>query len=330
MKVSVVVTAHHTEKYLRRCIDSVLAQTLEDIELILVNDGSPDDTAQIMREYDLKYANVKYIDIPNSGVSRARNIGFEQAEGEYVIFVDSDDYMQPTMLEKMYWPAKANDCAMAVCNFMFDYEDGTAPAIALKMPPAAFKTVNGIEFAADVVSQKIYLGFCVFNKLFKTTLLRESGVLFTDREEVFAEDAFFYFQVAALVNRVAFVKEPLYHYCRRAGSVMNSYKPNLADRLAKLLGDTEKIFAIPEMERACSVLAFLFFIDIIMNEIEYKTPYKEIQKPWRHPFYAEHLKNVPLNALSARKRLLYLMYKMKMYRLVYVILCQKAGKELGF
>ena len=105
-KVSVIVPIYNVEKYLLRCIDSLIAQSLKDIEVILVDDGSPDQCPQLCDEYAEQYKNIKVIHQKNAGLGMARNAGLKIAKGEYIAFVDSDDYLDTDALEKLYQTAK--------------------------------------------------------------------------------------------------------------------------------------------------------------------------------------------------------------------------------
>ena len=101
MKISVIVPVYNTEKYLPRCIDSILAQTFTDFELLLIDDGSTDNSGRICGEYALKDKRIKVVHKENGGVSRARNLGIDNAQGEYLSFIDSDDYIRPTMYSEL-------------------------------------------------------------------------------------------------------------------------------------------------------------------------------------------------------------------------------------
>ena len=108
-KVSVIVPVFNSENYLEKCLDSILSQTLNDIELILINDGSTDNSLSIIKNYSRKYSNIIYKSKKNEGQAIARNIGIEMATGEFICFVDSDDYIENTMLEKLYKIAKRDN-----------------------------------------------------------------------------------------------------------------------------------------------------------------------------------------------------------------------------
>lgn len=118
MKVSIIVPCYKVEKYLPRCLDSLVCQTLEDIEVICINDGSPDKCLDIMRSYESRYPNkIVIIDKKNEGVWCGRRDAIALARGEYIGFVDSDDYVAPTMCEDLYFCAKSADADLGVCGF---------------------------------------------------------------------------------------------------------------------------------------------------------------------------------------------------------------------
>ena len=122
--ISVIVPVYKTEKFLSDCIKSILNQTYHDLEVILVNDGSPDSSGQICEEYAKKDSRIKVIHQENAGVASARNTGLNLAAGEYITFVDSDDYICPQMYEEMLKCAKKNHCDLVMCDCMKVYSDG--------------------------------------------------------------------------------------------------------------------------------------------------------------------------------------------------------------
>ena len=123
-KISVIVPVYKAEKFLSACIESILNQTYHDFEVILVDDGSPDSSGQICEEYAKKDSRIKVIHQKNAGVAASRNVGLDIAVGEYITFVDSDDYIQFQMYEKMLKCALDNDCDFVMCDCMKVYSDG--------------------------------------------------------------------------------------------------------------------------------------------------------------------------------------------------------------
>ena len=126
IKVSVVVPAYNMENYIHQCMNSLLKQTLEEIEFLIVDDGSKDNTLEILKEYEAKYPEkVRVFHKENGGQSSARNLALQHAKGEYLGFVDSDDWTDPKMFEVMYQKAKADDADIVVCDMVDHYIDRT-------------------------------------------------------------------------------------------------------------------------------------------------------------------------------------------------------------
>lgn len=211
--VSVIVPVYRTEPYLRRCVDSLLAQTLTDIEIIVVNDGSPDNSQRIIDEYQEKHkGKVKGYSKANGGLGSARNFGIEAAAGEYIGFVDSDDYVRPDMFEKMYRKATELEADLVICDFSFVDEDGNLTA------------TTGIVHHADLPLESKtfahkYGRTEACNKLYRRDLFLRTGIRYPKgRFEDYPTTAL----MIEAAKKVAYVDEPLMYYVRRRGSIMDS------------------------------------------------------------------------------------------------------------
>ena len=124
-KVSIIVPVYKAEKYLNRCIDSILAQTFTDFELLLIDDGSPDRSGEICDEYAKKDSRIRVIHKENGGVSSARQRGLDESVGEYTMHADPDDWVEPEMLDELYKKAKEEDADMVICDFFYEYKTGS-------------------------------------------------------------------------------------------------------------------------------------------------------------------------------------------------------------
>ena len=124
-KISVIMPIYKAEKYLDKCVTSILQQTFQDFELLLIDDGSPDGCGRMCDEYALRDSRVKVFHKPNGGVSSARQFGTENAQGEYIIHADPDDWVEPEMLEELYSVAKENGCDVVFCDFWTETEKGS-------------------------------------------------------------------------------------------------------------------------------------------------------------------------------------------------------------
>ena len=202
-KVSVIIPAFNEEKYIKKCIDSILNQTLKDIEIVLVDDGSTDKTYEIMKYYDNNYDNVTAIQMNHGGVGKARNKGISLARGEYIKFVDSDDYIEPNALELMYNKAKENDAGIVRCS----YRTIIGP-FKLGDFHNYYKRRNGV---IDTTKDKNYIvkeTAGIGNKLIKRELLKDINF----GEGIKWEDLAFVPAILAKSGKVYFMNEALYNY----------------------------------------------------------------------------------------------------------------------
>ncbi len=206
-KVSVIVPVYNVEMYIAKCLDSLLNQTLEDIEIILVNDGSRDGSIKIINEYMKKNNKIILLEKENGGLSSARNYGIPYATGEYIAFLDSDDYIEKKMYETMYKKAKSKDYDMVECNFYWEYPNNKLK----KDIGEKYKNKKEALEKARVVA---------WNKLYKRELIQNSRVRFP--EGLRYEDVEFFYNILPSLNKIGFVEEPFVHYIQRSNSISNT------------------------------------------------------------------------------------------------------------
>lgn len=213
--ISVIIPVYNVDRYLCRAVDSVLHQATEvDREIILVDDGSTDECPRICDDYAQRYVNITVIHQVNAGVSAARNAGLQVAGGEYIAFVDSDDYMLPGMLSDLFDCIKKNKAEIAIVDFCLYYPDGV---IKKKRRETGEFCWNHEEAFRDFLSGK-GIGINLFDKLYRRDLIQEIKF---DETVVIGEDMYWLFQVMCRVNRIAadFTKGQ-YIYTIRKGSAM--------------------------------------------------------------------------------------------------------------
>ena len=172
-KVSVIIPVYNAEPYLRKCLDSVLGQSLKDIEVIAVNDGSKDNSLAILREYEEKHENLIVIDnVVNKGIGYSRNICLDKASGEYITYVDSDDYIDHEMLEKFYDFAKADDLDFITGNMYLDKPEGL-----IETKYRSFET-GTLEEKPEILTM-VSFGPC--DKMFRTKIIKEHDIRFEEQ-----------------------------------------------------------------------------------------------------------------------------------------------------
>lgn len=210
-KVSVIVPVYKTEKYLRRCLDSLVVQTLEELEIIVVNDESPDDSQQIIDEFTLKYPEkIKSLAMKNSGQGYARNYGLEHAKGEYIGFVDSDDWVHPEMFELLYKAAlQGND--IVICDIVVVKDSEELIEVAKGFRGLRFDRRQIIMYSTDPAF--------ACNKLFKRSLFDTHKFSKGWYEDIATIPILISYSVSPTL-----IKLPLYCYRQRPGSVTNSFE----------------------------------------------------------------------------------------------------------
>lgn len=214
-ELSIIVPVYKVEKYLRKCIESILKQTFTNFELILVNDGSPDSCPAICEEYKIRDERVVVIHKKNGGLSDARNFGLDIARGDYLGFVDSDDYIEPAMYETLMNVIKETDSDMAVCdNYRVSSGGITVQSCEDKSKCYCRKDAM-YSFLTDTISSHAW------NKLYKKELF--SGIRYPCGR--FYEDIATTYKYVHRCNKVAYTKAPLYYYTIRDDNISYSHNP---------------------------------------------------------------------------------------------------------
>lgn len=223
-KVSIIVPVYNVEAYLPECMESLVHQTLEDIEIIAVNDGSPDNSIDILNRYAKEYPNkVKVFTTENHGVSHARNYGLDRATGEYILFVDSDDFLDLTMCEVLYNKAIQDNNDLVLCgrNNIYENADGS-----IRKKPAIVVPISQNFKLVDRKFELVKISPFPWDKMFKRSLLE--GTYFP--EGIRFEDLVVAFSVAAKAECIGKVNLPLYNYRRTTqGGFLNSFSKATMD-----------------------------------------------------------------------------------------------------
>lgn len=233
MKVSVIVTTHNTEKYLLKCIDSIINQTLSDIEIIIVDDVSTDSTPKIAARLAAQHTNIMFLPLPSSlGPGGARNRALQKATGEYISFIDSDDWVDLNYLEVMYNKAKQLNADIATCSLLREYDyDSSTPIYKCKYDQ---DYVFSGEIAFRIMTNEYNYGLkflpSALNKIYRKTFLMDN--LLTFPEHIFFEDQPFSYSCTLAANKVVCVPYVIYHHYKRSGSIVQSFsKKNIDDMM---------------------------------------------------------------------------------------------------
>lgn len=227
-KISIIVPVYNTEKYIERCINSILNQEFKDFQLIIINDGSTDSSEKKILSLTNKLSNVIYKKIKNSGVAHARNYGLKYVEGEYVAFVDSDDFIDKTMLNKLYKTASKNKCDIVSCGYKKIYNDGIFKEVHPKDISCYGKSL--VDSKNILLNTNPY----ITNKLFKYDMIRDNNISFDEDLRIF-EDLLFCYKLFLLANKIYFIDECLYNYnCVNESSLTNKFTEKMFDVFTSL------------------------------------------------------------------------------------------------
>lgn len=237
-KVSIVIPVYNIEQYLPRCLDSVISQTYTNLEIILVDDGSTDSSGRICDEYAEKDKRIVVIHKCNSGVSATRNEGVNQSTGDYIVFIDGDDYVSYQMVEKLYGAIEKKNTPMSCCAFFQD-KDGAIEELFCDYPG---EIIEADEMSSNFFSESFIknIMYPPWNKMFRADLVKRIPFRIDLR---IGEDLLFCFQVVAEAGAMAVVPEPLYYYRIRQNSAMRElFSPKRLDYISA----GEEIVAICE------------------------------------------------------------------------------------
>lgn len=232
--LSVIVPVYNVEEYLPRCLDSILAQDFKNYELILVDDGSPDNSAAIMEDYARRDPRIRQIHKENGGLSTARNAGLDMARGKYVVFLDSDDYIEPHLFADAVRVAEETGAEQVMWNYQkVDDTQGYGPYLKIEDEILDVDAM-GLEnyFYRYWMTYKHGQEACM--RLFRRSVIEENGLRFQLNREIFAEDTLFTTMYLLHTHKIAAMSGVYYNYYTRSGSIMNSPKPQLTRRMTTL------------------------------------------------------------------------------------------------
>lgn len=228
-RISVIIPVYKAEKYLAECIESILSQSLKEIEILLMEDGSPDRCAMICDEYARKYDNIRVFHLENGGPSRARNIGIQNAKGEYIGFVDSDDYINYNMFSCLYSEATMSKADMVMCSYnIVEGNKITKASMKYNLQYEGHEEITKGLLSLYYGSEKTGL-YCVWNKLFNREMIMAAGIRFNE-ELIRAEDAWFVFDFLKVASRVRFINNEFYFYRQVKGSTMHIVQSDQYER----------------------------------------------------------------------------------------------------
>ena len=213
--ISVIIPAYNAEKYIDRCIESLVNQTINDYELLIINDGSTDSTLDICNKLSSKYRNIRVLNQKSKGASEARNYGMVNAIGDFIAFVDSDDFVEPNYLETLFNGIQKNNADLSVVTYT-----NNRTFCKDKISFHDEKLVNAEETLNLISCDIKYAGY-LWNKLFRKDIIAKYCIKFDSHIKIW-EDMLFCVEYSDHINKAFFIDAPLYHYIDRPGSAVNN------------------------------------------------------------------------------------------------------------
>ena len=269
-KISVIVAVYKAEAYLHRCVDSLLAQTFQDFEILLIDDGSPDNSGKICDDYAKQDARIRVFHKENGGVGSARQCGIDHARGEYTTHVDSDDWVEPTMLEEMYAKAKEDDADIVLNNLCFEYRMKT------KYEKQKFSSLHAKDILLGMVQYKVMPSLC--SRFVRLACYRKNGIVFPEHLKI-GEDYCVFVKLVCAVDKISYLPRAYYHY----DCFSNSNSLTRTNRGASIVFMSEAIWNYckddlyrldPQIyDVRLAMMAYDFFVDNLLSASEFHEKY---------------------------------------------------------
>lgn len=327
-KVSVIIPCYGVEKYLGRCMDSVLKQTLSDIEIILVDDGSKDKVPEMCDEYARQDDRIKVIHKANGGLGYARNSGLEIATGEYVAFLDSDDYVDLAIYESLYNEVEKENADAVFCGFNLEGDKGHWTKSNEIDTNQIFQGKGVTRFMLDMVAnapeepneRRYYMS--VWRAIYRRSIIIDNNIKFPSEREVASEDIPFQVDFLKLSQKIAYIPDNLYYYCNNSTSLTATYKKEKYDRFKYLRSVLiEKLKFVDGSLVRCD----RFFIGYTRTQLHHLMLSSESNKTEQircivnDPIWCEIVKNYPIDNFKRMDlRLMYWMILHKHSRMLVV------------
>ena len=267
-KISIIVPVYNVELYLERCVDSLIHQTLKEIQIVLVDDGSTDKSPLLCDEYAKKDSRVIVIHKKNEGQGIARNYGLSNAKGEYVCFLDSDDYYELNTCETLYHCLKETNADLCCFGYQIDDKEGNMvrrPVIKEKIyMNQEVQTDFILHYFGDSPEDDNLRGFSSCMSTFRTSVIKEHNLEFPSEREVLSEDTIFSLEFCKRTKIVVTLPQVFYHYCQNAQSFSQGYRKDKFEKTKVLYTILKKYAKEFDVEEKTNIrLAMLIWVNMM-------------------------------------------------------------------
>lgn len=338
--ISIIVPVYNVAPYLPQCLDSLINQTYRDIEIICVNDGSKDDSPIILEEYARKDSRIKVVNQVNQGLSAARNNGFEYAQGEWTMYVDSDDWMDTRCCEALIY-AVQDSTDLCVFNYIREFNYSSVPKYIYEKDKKVFDEKNINDLYVRLLAptgkelahpDKLDSLSTAWGKLYKTSIIREHQIKFVSTKEIGTEDLLFNVYYFTWIKNAVYLPDAFYHYRKNnITSLTKLYKPRLTEQWGLLFHLIEE-WIVPlkreGLEEAFQYRKALCLmgrgLNIVFADKTMKEQKEELASILYSKEYVDVIAVLPLSQLSIPWRLFYGLAKYKQtYGVLWMLKCMK-------
>ncbi|WFE83090.1 glycosyltransferase [Parabacteroides chongii] len=327
-KVSVILPIYKVEKYLNRCMYSLLNQTLKDIEIIMVDDGSPDNSPAMCDQYAKEDSRVKVIHKQNAGLGFARNSGLEIATGDYIAFVDSDDFVSVTAFEILLKVALEENADYVMCGYKSVRNDicvSEHKDVDQKMvmeAPDCYNVLRGM-IGIDPDSEYSYRhNYSVWHGIYKNTLFTEGGIRFCSERDLISEDLIFHLSLIPLCRKIVIIPDLLYNYCLNDNSLTTTYRKDRFGDVLKLWKASMEMVASSSLENMDTFLDYLL-LKVTLDTVSFEVRYNKsdalcaLKRISANKEVQERLRIYPIHRLCRKHYFFFLLLEKKAYRTLY-------------
>ena len=330
-RVSVILPIYKVEKYLDRCMHSLLNQTLKDIEIIMVDDGSPDNSPTMCDQYAKEDSRVKVIHKQNAGLGFARNSGLEIATGDYIAFVDSDDFVSVTAFEILLKVALEENADYVMCGYksvrnnicVSEHKDVNQKMVM--EVPDCYNVLRGM-IGIDPDSEYSYRhNYSVWHGIYKSTLFTEGGIRFCSERDLISEDLIFHLSLIPLCRKIFIIPDLLYNYCLNDNSLTTTYRKGRFEAVLKLWKVSVGMVASTSLEDMKIRLDYLL-LDVTLSAISYEVRYNKnnaldvLKTISANDEVHQLLDSYPIHRLCRKHYLFFSLLKRKAYKTIYCLL----------
>lgn len=316
-KVSVIVTVYNMEKYIKQCLDSIVNQTYKNIEILIINDGSTDSSLKIINQYKKNYTNIKIFNQQNGGPSMAKNVGLRNAMGDYILFVDADDWIDMDFVEKLMLTAQEDDLDILFFDSIKETENKKNIGI-IKI--SQYKKNNKEEILKMHITGRMPAGS---HKIIKKEIVTKSNATFDDNLKN-GEELQFTIQILLQAKKIGFLKEPFYHCTQRMNSQSRKERKNFENNISSLYNilNRKNIFQKYEAEYKLAIIKFMLleiYNEAISNSFKYyKLNEKKILDSYKCKYDIKSISQYKY--LDRKSQILYALIRYKFCFIVYKII----------